>query len=201
MSPFAIAADKTSIHADPAQYRARFEEQSSLLFDDIFEPALLAKLMTRAAAAHFVEDFIEDIGAREKESVQLIGAAICLLLGRLNLLEWLETATGTSPLRAMTGCLAQMRANGSDALTWHDDMNGKHRMLALAVNLSNHDFTGGEFEMRRKGAALPFHQVKYARPGSMMVFAVNPKIEHRVTIVTQGGPRRVFAGWLLSQPE
>jgi hypothetical protein len=55
--------------------------------------------------------------------------------------------------------------------------------------------------MRRKGEAMPFHSVKYDQSGSIMVFAVNAEIEHRVTLLSSGGPRRVYAGWVLTHPE
>jgi hypothetical protein len=201
MSPFTIAASETLIHADAALLRAQFEERSSLLFSEAFEPGLLDKLMTRAAAAPFVEDIVKRIGTREIEQPQRVGASISLLLGRLDLLEWLERATGLTPLRAVAGRLAQTRTNGCHELVWHDDMSDDRRRLGVVVNLSDQPFTGGEFEMRRKGSPLPFHMVKHDRPGAMMVFAVDPRIEHRVTPVVSGGPRRVYAGWAMTEPE
>lgn len=201
MPPFTIAANKTSIDADPMRYRAAFEAQSSLLFDGVFNPDLLAKLVASAATASYVENIVPDIGTREIEAPQKVGATISLLLGRFDLLDWLERATGVSPLQANMGRLVQTRANGSDALHWHDDMDQGQRKLGLVLNLSNHPFTGGEFQMRRKGEVSPFHCVKHSQPGSIMVFAVNNKIEHRVTLVEAGGPRRVYAGWILSKPE
>ncbi len=201
MPPFTISNNVTSIHADPAHYRATFEHQSSLLFNDAFEPGLLAKLLIRAAAAPYIENYVDHIGWREIEAPQRVGASLSLLLGRLALLDWLEMATGLTPLRATMGRLVQTRANGSDGLFWHSDMEDDNRKLGLVVNLSDQPFTGGAFEMRRKGASAPFHCVTYDQPGSIMVFAVNDAIEHRVTLVTAGGPRRVYAGWAVSQPE
>lgn len=201
MPPFTISANATSIHADPALYRSMFEQQSSLLFDRTFDPELLTKLLIRAAAAPYIADYVDHIGQREIEAPQRVGASMSLLLGRFALLDWLEVATGLKPLRATMGRLAQTRANGSDALSWHSDMESDHRKLGLVVNLSDQPFTGGAFEMRRKGASSPFHSVTYDQPGSIMVFAVNDEIEHRVTLVTAGGPRRVYAGWAVSQPE
>ena len=191
----------TSIHDDPADYRAQFDAKSSLLFDNVFEPEFLARLVSSAATAPFVENMVEHIGLREMEERQRVGATISLVLGRFDFLEWLEKATGISPLRATMGRLVQTRANGQDALGWHDDMDTDYRQLGIVINLSDQPFTGGVFEMRRKGEALPFHSVKHDKPGSIMVFAVNPGIEHRVTLVTEGGPRRVYAGWAASRPE
>jgi hypothetical protein len=201
MSPFTIKASETLIHADPALLRTQFEERSSLLFPEAFEPGLLDKLMTRAVAAPFVEDIVKQIGSREIEQPQRVGASISLLLGRFDLLEWLERATGMSPLRAAAGRLVQTRANGSDALDWHDDTIDDRRRLGVVVNLSDQPFTGGAFEMRRKGSPLPFHTVQHDRPGAMMVFAVDSRIEHRVMPVVSGGPRRVYAGWAMTEPE
>lgn len=201
MPPFTISASGTSIHADPAEYRVRFNEQSSLLFEDVFEPDFLAKLVSNAAAAPFVENMVENIGLREMEAQQRIGATISLLLGRLDFLDWLEQATGITPLRATMGRLVQTRANGEDALEWHNDMDADHRQLGLVMNLSDQPFEGGIFEMRHTGTETPFRTVKHDRPGSIMIFAVNPNIEHRVTMVESGGPRRVYAGWAVSRPE
>ena len=198
---FQIAAAATSIHADPLQFRAQFAAESALRFDDMIAPDLLDRLMTSAAAASFVENPVEGLGLREIEAAQRVGASIGLILGRHAWLDWLEQATGLTPLRAVAGRLVQTRANGTDGLTWHDDMEQPHRQLGLVVNLSDRAFDGGMFEMRRTGIDPPFHMVKHDRPGSILVFAVKPELEHRVTPVTLGGPRRVFAGWVLTQPE
>ncbi len=201
MPPLSITAATTSILGDPAPYRTLFDVQSSLRLDGVFAPDLLAKLVSTAAAAPFIEDHVAKIGLREIEAQQRVGASINLILGRHGWLDWLEQATGQAPLRATTGRLVQTRANGTDGLTWHNDMDQPQRMLGLVLNLSDQPFEGGLFEMRRTGQDRPFHTVQHDRPGSILVFAVNREIEHRVTPVTAGGPRRVFAGWVMARPE
>ena len=201
MSPFSIDTMTTTMEADPARFRRTFERDSSLLFDKPFAPDMLHMLMTRAANASFVEDNVDCIGTREIESPQWVGGMISLLLSRLAFRQWVEQATGQSPLRAVAGRLVQTRANGADALAWHDDTQDVNRMLGVVINLSDAPFSGGQFEMRHARTEQPFLSHRYERPGSMMLFAVRRGLEHRVAEVTSGGPRRVYAGWLLSEPE
>lgn len=203
MPPFRIDQMGISQFADASAYRREFDETSALLLGGVFAPELLGKLMSRAAAASFVEDDVERIGTREIEAPQRVGGTISVLLARSALLIWLEAATGLAPLRAVAGRLVQTRANGRDALGWHDDSQGDTgtRLLAVVINLSDAPYDGGRFDLRRVGSAEPIISHRHDRPGSMMVFAVSKGLEHRVTPLTAGGPRRVYAGWFLTEPE
>ncbi len=201
VSPFTIDTMATPLQAAPAQFRQTFGRDCSLVFEEPFSPGLLSMLMKRAANASFIDDDVEYIGKREIEAPQRVGGTISLLLARQAFLQWVAQATGRSPLRAVAGRLVQTRAGSPHALTWHNDLNGAKRMLGVVINLSDAPFTGGEFELRRVGSEQPFLAHRYERAGSMMIFAVGQGLEHRVTEVGSGGPRRVFAGWFLSEPE
>lgn len=201
MSPFSIDTMATTVRTDPAQFQRVFERESSLLFDEPFAPDMLHMLMARAANASFAEEDVDHIGTREIETPQRVGSTISLLLARQPFRQWVEQATGRSPLCAVAGRLVQTRANGADALAWHDDTEGLNRMLGVVINLSDTPFSGGQFEMRHAGTEQPFLSHRYEHPGSMMLFAVRRGLEHRVAEVTSGGPRRVYAGWFLSEPE
>ena len=200
-APFRIDQFGTAICAAPGPWRARFEQDFALRLFGVFLPEQLAKLVDHAARTHFVDDHVKGIGDRAIESPQRIGAALSLMLHDIKLLQWVEQATGVGPLRAVAGRLAETRANGSDALGWHDDREDFNRLLAVVINLSDRQFTGGRFELRRKREEQPHLVFDHDRQGSMLIFAVRPDLEHRVTPLTSGGPRRVFAGWFLSRPE
>lgn len=202
MTPFTINTMRTAIHADASEWRTGFAQTPALLFECPFAPALLERLVARAKGAKLVEDDVANVGTREVEgSPQLVGGTLGILLGRRALYAWLEAATAVAPIRGVSGRLVQTRANGRDALVWHDDIDGPARQLGVVVNLSDTPYEGGVFEMRRTSEAGPFLSYHHDRPGSMMVFAVRRDLQHRVTVLSSGGPRRVWAGWFLAEPE
>lgn len=201
MPPFAIDQMTTGISADPHGYRETFERDRALLFEQPFTPALLTTLMRQASATAFVPHDVENIGKREIEAPQRLGRSISLILARPALREWIEVATGISPVRAVAGRVVQTRTDSSQALGWHNDMESDKRLLGVVVNLSESSFSGGEFQMRRCGSERPLLSHRYDRPGSMLLFEVGWHLEHRVAEITTGGPRRVYAGWFLREPE
>jgi 2OG-Fe(II) oxygenase superfamily len=201
LSPFSIDSMSTVVSGDAQAVRLHFDEIPALILENVFAPPLLERLMARCAATEFAEDDVPDIGTREVEAPQRVGRAISLLLGQPVLLRWLEQATGISPLRAVMGRLVQTRANNRDALVWHDDMGDDKRRIAVVINLSAAGFDGGLFEIRHVGQQQPLLSFQHQGAGTMMLFAVRPDLEHRVTEISSGGPRRVYTGWFLSEPE
>ncbi len=200
-SPFQIGPGGAAIAAPPTAWRERFDAVPALAFDGLFAPDFCTELVARAAKANFAEDLVDGIGSRMVETPQRIGAAISLMLHDRKLLDWIEQATGAGPLRAVAGRLVQTRANRRDALAWHDDSGDSTRRLAVVINLSDRPFTGGHFELRRKQEKNLLLSFDHQMAGSMLIFAVHPELEHRVTQLGRGGPRRVYAGWFLSEPE
>lgn len=200
-APFQIGQFGVSIPGAHQPWREQFDRDCAISLSGVFPPDHLAKLVERAARTEFADDFVEGIGWRAIESPQRVGKALSLLLHSPPLLRWFERATGSGPLRAVAGRLVETRANQRDALGWHDDQDDLARLLAVVINLSDRPFSGGEFQLRRKGESIPFLTFDHPEPGSMLVFAVRPELEHQVTPVTDGGPRRVYAGWFLTRPE
>jgi|GEM_PF-1405843 len=199
--PLLISAQGVQVLGDPAVWRDCFAELPVLALAAPFEPAFLATLVQRAAGATFVDEPLGPLGARAVEAPQRVGAALSLLLHDPGLRDWLAAATGSGPLRAVEGRLVETRANGRDALAWHDDTGDPRRRLAVVIDLADQRYHGGRFELRRKGDSDPLLVFEHAAPGSLLIFAVRDDLEHRVTPVTAGAPRRVYSGWFLSQPD
>lgn len=200
-SPFLIGPHGVTVTADAAFWRASFATLPAISIPFAFEPEFCAKMVARAARAEFVEDHVARIGLRAIEVPQRVGAALSLLLHSPALLDWLEQVTSMGPLRAVAGRLVETRANQRDALDWHDDQDNLTRRLAVVINLSDQPCVGGQFQLRRKGEAIPLLCHDHPQAGSILIFAVRPELEHRVTQLSAGGPRRVYAGWFLTQPE
>lgn len=196
-----IGRNDTQTQNDIGGLTALFAEHSLLLFPAAFDAHFLDWLMDRADRANFVDDTVERLGTRMIESPQRFGSALMSVLERSNWLEWVEKLTGISPLKSFAGRLVLHRAGGEDRLDWHDDLIGPTRRVAVVINLSRYAYEGGHFEMRRRPEILPHISFRHSSPGSMMLFAVRPDLEHRLTPLVSGGPRRTFAGWLLSEPE
>jgi 2OG-Fe(II) oxygenase superfamily len=201
-APFVIGSQGVTIQSDPAPWREQFTRAQALGIAGAIEPGLCAKLIERTARSQFVAD--EDVGAigtRLVEAPQLIGKAISLLLHAPELLRWLEAVTAAGPLCAVAGRFAEMRASHNDALDWHDDFHDIRRRLAVIINLSDRPYCGGQFQLRRKGEQELLLSYDHPAPGSLLLVAVKRELEHCVTPVSEGGPRRIYAGWFMTHPE
>lgn len=196
--PFSIDAAGTTILADAADYREPFRSVPAILLDGVFAPPLIDRLVARGEAARFVPHDVVKVGVREVTDDAGIGAALAILLGRDPLCRWLADVTGSPPLNGVVGSFSQARAGAGEGLAWHDDLIDPRRRLGVVVNLTSQPYEGGLFELRRKGSAAPLLSHHHDRPGMTLIFAVGSDLEHRVTSVTSGGPRRVFAGWFLA---
>lgn len=198
-APFVISASTTRLHLPPERLAAGFAQTPALACRDILDADLLDRVRDLCRRARFLVDVVPDVGVREVETPPVAGATLTVLLQRPELRDWIRRATGTAPLGQVKGSVAQSRPSGGQQLDWHDDGEaaGTDRLLAITVNLGDEPFAGGAFELRsrRTGAIVRF---QHDRPGSALIFAVRPDLEHRVLPVTDGGPRRVFGGWFLA---
>jgi hypothetical protein len=201
IAPFRIDAFATTILTEPACVRQVFDQTPALLLEDVIAPDLLARMMRMAAAANYLPDVIERVGRREIEANQTLGKLLNIVLARDSLRAWLEQATGRTPIGGISGRIGQTRPGTGEALDWHDDTNDARRRLAVVIHLSEQVYDGGVFELRRVGTTEPMVRFTDCRPGSMALFAVRADLEHRVTPLVSGGPRRVFAGWYMTEPE
>ena len=80
-----------------------------------------------------------------------------------------------------------------EELGWHDDLNEPDRRLAITVDLLGQPYSGGEFQLRR-GSDVTFRH-RHAEAGGAVLFAIGRDLSHRVTPVTSGAQRLVYAGW------
>lgn len=192
---FTIGMTDTVLHGEAAHARVLFEQDHLFRLHDLLEPIFATKLFALSNMATFEK--LEDTGV-EGEAPQRVGRLLDVAIGRSVLMRWLEQATGCGELAAFRGRLTQTREGTGGRRVWHDDLDEcNKRRLALVINLSPATFTGGSFELRRKGgAALQTHH--YQSQGEAILFRVDSTFEHRVLPVLAGGPRRVFAGWFVS---
>jgi hypothetical protein len=198
-----IRATQTAIPDDPdfhAAAAAAFARQQALVLPRFLDAAMQATLGGVWRNAAFVRNGIKIAGSRAEETPPRGGQLLNLLLNRSALRDWLERVTGLSPLAAASGAIVRMEAGPGDHLGWHNDQGDPARRLAITINLGDAPYAGGRFEMRRRGGDDLLMHHDHVEPGTALVFAVSPALEHRVTPMTAGGPRTVFTGWFLSEP-
>lgn len=196
-----IRADFTSIRADDrvtARAIAAFAEAHAVILPSALDAALLEMILRVSRRGPFVPEQIGTIGSRTIEERDLAGRALRFALERREFLQWLESIAECDTLHHITGFVAEMAAGTGQGLGWHDDRNegGLGRRLAITVHLSDAPYEGGWFELREKATERILVRAGALPPGSVMIFRVDRRLTHRVTEVTGGGPRRVFAGWV-----
>lgn len=199
-TPFAIGAARTDIIADPGPWAERFREEHAIVCHDVFDPPLFRRLFAAAERTPFRADHIKGVGTREVEHPQRIGGTLALLLQRANLFRWLEQVTSRTGIAGFEGQLHQARAGSGDALDWHDDLHEPQRVLGVTIGFSDAAYAGGRFELRRVDDPADSRSFEHAEPGTMLIFALGPDLEHRLLPVSSGGPRRVFAGGFTRAP-
>lgn len=175
--------------------RMQFQAQSVLSVPNAVSEPFLGMLLTIVGRGSFPRQEVDRLGYRGVETPPVAGRLLSLALRRASFLNWIRQVTDLQDISGVSGDIAETAANPGEVLDWHDDLNKPERRLAITVDLSPATYDGGGFEMRRKGEAAPFLTHKHTSPGSLLIFAISPGLEHRLTPVTGGGPRRVFAGW------
>ena len=178
--------------------RTLFARDRAIIWPEVFERTLLAKLSALADRAVYRQQGISGVGHREVEQGGLTSTAILVLLRRRELWTWLQDVTGCPPIGAVEGQLAQTTVRAGDGLDWHDDMVGdSQRLLGITIGLGNSDYSGGEFHLRRVGETVNLLNFRHDVPGQGLVFAVSNDLQHRLDPLIEGGPRRIFAGWFM----
>ena len=192
----ALDAGGTRFAGTIEEAQAEFARTRALVCHDLLDATLWARLNRICDAATFVADRVDELGNRTIEHPATAGNAIALMLRRQPLFDWLEQVTGCATIRTIEGRVVETRVAPDDQLRWHNDIQ-PGRVLAVTIALGTKPYSGGDFEMRRAGSMLPLINFRHDRPGTALIFEVSPLNEHRLTPLTAGGPRRVFAGWFM----
>jgi hypothetical protein len=193
-----VGGFRTALLASPEAVAGGFSKYRAIACAKAVEPDLLASLMRLCREGHFESNEVKYLGHREVESPQRVGRALTHVLKRADLIGWVERATGCGSLETVDGRVVRARANNDDQLLWHDDLDDPRRRLAITINLSEHGYEGGLFELREKRTERLLATHHHLEPGTALIFDVSHDIEHRVLPVTSGGPRCVYTGWFFT---
>lgn len=193
---FTIGRHSTRIDGVIADAREQFVRTGVLLVRGGVSDDLLAALDTLGQRATYVGQQVPQIGHRWVDSRELAATAMKVAVCRPAFLRWVEAVTGCGPTASMAAWVAETRPGGDDHLGWHRD-TGANYAVGMTVHLGADSYEGGIFELREVATGIVRYRHDRAHRGDVLLFDIDQRLEHRVTPVTAGAPRRVFTGWLL----
>ena len=161
--------------------RARFDETAYYAYDRQGEGQEFAKDLMLASGSPVLH-------------------ALNLLMNRPALFKAIEEITGSTKIGCFYGRIYRSQPGSNHHLDWHDDLTEKNRLIGLSLNLSDHQYEGGVFQLRERISKRVTAEVAFEESGTAHIFRIATSVEHRVTPVTGDYPRTVAAGWFMSQP-
>jgi len=167
----------------------------------LVEPRLLETISERIKSATFYER--TDLGIARESCMQddtNLGI-LCFLLNNGGLFRFAQQLTGYAGIKCFVGRVYRFSAGADHYDSWHDDKADPRRMVGLSLNLTEANYSGGVFELRRKGSNEFIRRIKVTGLGDAMLFDLSEQLEHRVTPVVGTGSRTVLAGWFQPEPD
>lgn len=167
-----------------------------------FGDELLAELRNRLHGAAFSRRIEHGV---EVEHTLEEPAPLALALVVLNdpaLFRVVDQITGCGPIGCYTGRvhLRRRASDGGHYFPWHTDAV-QQRLAGLTVELSEHAYEGGVFQMRRRRSKTLVAQAANRTPGDALLFRISRDLEHHVTPIATDAPRLVLAGWFRRSPD
>lgn len=128
--------------------------------------------------------------------------ALHLLLNDQRLFDAIEYITGCPKIASFQGRISRHSPNCNHHSDWHDDRDVENeRLVGISINLSARPYSGGQFQIRRKGEERTLAVVSHFNPGAAHIFTIADALHHRVTAVCGDSPRTALAGWFRSAPD
>lgn len=116
------------------------------------------------------------------------------------LFEAVRRMTGSGRIGAFVGRIYRMLPGSRHEGTWHGD-NVEGRLVAMSVNLSDADYSGGLLEIRERDSQRVLHRIANTGPGDAVIFRIAPELQHRVSAVGGDAAKTSYAGWFVSDPD
>lgn len=187
--------------------KKEFEEKHCILLPKLLEDSLLQKIINDIERSSFYEN--EHVSIEQKvfaTDLSIPGKNLALhqvhfLLNNPGVFKLIEYITGCQEIKGYTGRIYRNMPDSDHHLDWHDDIKDKTRLIGISMNLGREKYSGGVFQLRKKGTEELLREVPCGNPGDMHVFRVSPLLEHRVTKTTGAHPRTAAAGWFVLEPQ
>ena len=158
------------------------------------DPALLTRLMAKLTATEFHpqryvtgngQEFWEELKSSDTECV---AHAFNLIFNRAALFDAIRLITGCEAVRGFSGRIYRMVPGDGHHSSWHDDF-GVGKLIGLSLNLSPDLYSGGLFQLRRRGSEQLLAEIANTGLGDAHVFRISRELQHQVTPVEGRHPK------------
>jgi hypothetical protein len=122
-----------------------------------------------------------------------------VLLNSEELFDVVEQVTGCGRIGCFEGRVYRVIPGCGHRDCWHSDM-GRHRLVAMSVNLSRRRYRGGILQMRSAKSGRVLRDVPNLGFGDGILFRIADGLEHRITDMEGTTAKTAFAGWFHSKP-
>lgn len=186
-------------------WRREFAERHVVYIEDFLAPDVLAEIQRRLTDSAFelsthTSTASEVIGQEARLDPDSAAARMLwLLLNRSQLYACVRQISGCPPIGCFLGRGYRMAPVAEHFDDWHDDL-ADERMVGLSIELGDTPYEGGEFELRDRRTKTVHARVENKKPGSVHLFRIDAKLEHRVGRLRGTVPRTACAGWFCRTP-
>jgi hypothetical protein len=180
--------------------RRAFDATHAIRLPRFFDADLLALVREAVSQTRFADREDEGLAREECMDQNSVLGMLLLIMNDHRLFDVVRRITGCESIGSFVGRIYQMRSGAGHYDRWHSDVDGA-RLIGISVNLTDREFAGGRFELRRAGASGADWSLANVGPGDAVLFRIADTLEHRVTEVEGDVARVAFAGWFQSRPD
>jgi len=173
--------------------RRRFDEHHAIALPRFLDADVLAYVQSCLRDATFT-DRDDDVAREACMADNTMLAMMSLISNDGRLFDIIRRITGCAPIGYFTGRVYALHADAGHYDRWHSDSSDDRR-IGMSINLSEREFQGGVFQIRRAAAEAAHWSIANTGPGDAILFRISDDLRHRVTAVVGPAPRVAYAGW------
>jgi hypothetical protein len=207
---------QTGIQCDERELgrlREEFSDRDCIRLPQLIAPALRDRMVRQVATARFVTHHHHDAHDHEfAQDMTIHGAELVLhqfhlLLNSPKLFQYVQFITACPVIGCFSGRIYRTLPNSAHYLNWHDDSLADElnhhgmRLIGLSLNISSSVYSGGTFQIRKKGTHILRAEVTESHPGDAHLFRIGADLEHRLTPLQGRVERVAAAGWFMDKPD
>lgn len=192
--------DKKSIE----QYKAEFTNTGCVFLPGLLEHKVLQNFINKLSKTPFETKYETEQAGKFGKVLYVppqspVMYAFHMLFNNAELFTAIEAVTGCGQIGNFAGRIHRSEEAENHKIDWHGD-NADNRLLAMTLSLGEERYTGGRFEMRKKGSSQLLREFGQLEAGDAIIFKIAPDLEHRLTEL-ETGRRTVGVGWFRSEPD